>query len=277
MKFFVGKVVLGIVGVLLLVLGVGCEAEVPTPPLLVTPTAPPTALRIGLTDSAAEIGTLTAKGFEAQYPQMTLQFIGGNNRTLLADLAAGELDAVLVHTIPAATENWFNPVALDGLVVIVHPDNPVMGLGTAEIQAIFNGRITNWFSVGGADLPVEVISREQGAGSRSLFSERIMQEQRVAITARIASDNNQMIEAVAANPAAVGYSMMGVVGPDVRALAIDGIMATTATTADQSYPLTTPLYFVSTAEPTGDLRAFLAWLQSDEGQGMIGEKYGRVR
>jgi phosphate transport system substrate-binding protein len=91
------------------------------------------------------------------------------------------------------------------------------------------------------------------------------------------SDNEQVIEAIADNPAAIGYSMMGAVDIRVKTLAIDGIMASLTTTADQSYPLTSPLYFVSAAEPTGDLRAFLAWLQSDEGQTVIGEKYGRVR
>lgn len=271
------KVVLGCLYLCLLALGAACEAEIPTPPPVITPTNPPVTLQIGLTGSAAEIAALAAEPFEAEYPYTAVQFITANNRTLLADLAAGQLDAVLVHTLPATTEHWFNPVALDGLVIIVHPDNPVTGLSTAEIQAIFNGQITNWTSLGGADLPIEVISREQGAGSRSLFSERIMLEQRVTITAQIVSDNNQMIETVAANPAAVGYSMMGIVSAKVRPVAVEGITATPDTTADQSYTLTTPLYFVSPAEPTGSLRLFLSWLQSDDGQIVIGEKYGRVR
>lgn len=271
------QLILGCLCLCLLVFGSACEAEIPTPPPVITPTNSPIALRIGLTDSAAEIAALAAGPFEADYPQTAVQFITANNRTLLADLAAGQLDAVLVHTLPATTENWFNPVALDGLVIIVHPDNPVTGLSTAEIQAIFSGQITNWSSLGGPDMPIEVISREQGAGSRSLFSERIMLEQRLSITAQIVTDNNQMIETVADNPTAIGYSMMGTVGPTVRAAAIEGIRATPTTTADQSYPLTTPLYFVSAAEPTGSLRLFLSWLQSEDGQTVIGEKYGRVR
>jgi ABC-type phosphate transport system substrate-binding protein len=271
------KVVFGWLCLVVLALGTACESEIPTPPPAVTPTAPPQMLRIGLTGSAAEIMALTTGPFEAAYPQTAVQFITANNRTLLADLAAGQLDAVLVHHIPAATSNWFNPAALDGLVIIVHPDNPVTALSTAEIQAVFNGRITNWSSLGGPDMPIEVVSREQGAGSRILFSERIMLEQRISITAQIVSLNNQMIETVAGNSAAIGYSMMGAVDAGVRALAVEGIMATLATTADQSYSLTTPLYFVSSAEPTGDLRLFLAWLQSEVGQMVIGEKYGRVR
>lgn len=271
------QLVLGCLCLCLLALGAACEAEIPTPPPVITPTAPPSTLQIGLTGSAAEIGALTTGPFEAQYPQTAVQFITANNGTLLADLEEGRYDAVLIHHLPAESDDWFNPVALDGLVITVHPDNPIMGLNTAEIQAVFNGRITNWSSLGGPDMPIEVISREQGAGSRILFNERIMLEQRVTITAQVVSHNNQMIETVAGNPAAIGYSMMGVIDTNVKALTVEGMMATPETTADQSYPLTTPLYFVSPAEPTGDLRAFLAWLQGENGQMVIGEKYGRVR
>jgi DNA-binding transcriptional LysR family regulator len=267
----------GFLCLFVLALGAACEAEVPTPAPPITPTAPPSALRIGLTGSASELAVLAAEPFQAAYPHITVQFITANNRTLLSDLAAGQLDAVLVHNLPPTTQNWFNPVALDGLVIIVHPDNPVTGLSAAEIQAVFNGRITNWSAVGGPDLPIEVISREQGAGSRAIFSERVMLEQRLTITAQVVTHNRQMIEMVGANPAAIGYSMMASAGSGVTALTIDGVAPLTTTTADQSYPFTTPLYFVSPAEPSGDLRAFLAWLQSEEGQTLIGEKYGRVR
>jgi hypothetical protein len=254
-----------------------CEAEIPTPAPLITPTSPPFTLQIGLTGSAVAIETLTDDPFAAQFPQTAVQFIRANNRTLLADLAVEQLDAVLVHHLPANSDNWFNPVALDGLVIILHPDNPITTLTLAEIQAVYNGRITNWASLGGSDLPVEIVSREQGAGSRSIFAERIMLEQRTAITAQIVSGNEQMLEAVAGSPAAIGYGMMASIDSTVKTAAVEGIMATQMTTADQSYPLTTPLYFVSRAEPTGELRAFLAWLQGDEGQSLLGEKYGRVR
>ena len=47
--------------------------------------------------------------------------------------------------------------------------------------------------------------------------------------------------------------------------------------ADESYPLAAPLYFVAPAEPQGELRVFLSWLQSEAGQAVIAERYGRVR
>jgi phosphate transport system substrate-binding protein len=171
-----------------------------------------------------------------------------------------------------------NPVALDGLVIVVHPNNPVQDLSLAEVQALFNGRITNWSALGGPDQPVNLVSREPGAGTRAILQQRVLAEQRISINALIQPDDSSLLAAVAADPLAVGYSMMGtaVIG-EVKLLSIDGIVPTPATTADQSYPLTAPLYFLSPTEPQGELRAFLAWLQSDVGQGVIGVGYGRVR
>lgn len=221
---------------------------------------------------------------EANYvldnPQVELQFVLANRTALVDDLNNGLLDAVLLHHIPEGNERYFNPVALDGLVIIVHPDNPVQSLTNAEIQAIFNGRLTSWQSVGGAEQEIVLLSREQGAGLRTLLRQQIMAEQRLSSNALLQTGNEAMLTAVAGNPTAIGYSSMSSASQStVKLLAIDGRSATSSTTAEQTYPLTTPLYFLAAteAEPSGELRGFLAWLQSDAGQTAIEGIYGRVR
>jgi ABC-type phosphate transport system substrate-binding protein len=105
-----------------------------------------------------------------------------------------------------------------------------------------------------------------------------MAEQRISINALIQPDDGALLDAVAAEPQAIGYSMMAsATATDLNLLSIEGIAPTTSETASQTYPLTVPLYFVALAEPEGELRAFLAWLQSGNGQMVLGEKYGRVR
>ncbi|MEJ2751037.1 MAG: hypothetical protein P8183_24495, partial [Anaerolineae bacterium] len=125
---------------------------------------------------------------------------------------------------------------------------------------------------------INLISREQGAGTRAILQQRVLAEQRISINALIQPDDQSLLAAVAADPAAIGFSMMGTaVAANVHMLAIDAIPPTPATTAGQSYPLTAPLYFLSPTEPQGELRVFLAWLQSDEGQMVVEARYGRVR
>ncbi len=63
----------------------------------------------------------------------------------------------------------------------------------------------------------------------------------------------------------------------VATIAIDGNQASPVGTADNSYPLSTPIYFVALEEPSGDLQVFLTNLLSEQGQSIIGEKFGRLR
>lgn len=267
----------GCVCVLLLwgVLLAACRA-VPLPPPENAPQPETAVLQIGLASGAVGFGELVT----AVYPQeqVALNFVVGSDASLFADLAAGALDAILVHHIPEGDSNWFNPVALDGLVLVVHPDNPVAGLTSGEAQAVFNGRVTNWAALGGPDLAIDLLVREPTSGARAILSRRIMGAQRVSINAQIVADDAEMATVVAAYPAAIGYSLMGTaVSAPVKLLTVDGIAATPNTTGTQTYPLTTPLYFVAAAEPSGPLRDFLAWVQSLDGQGVVGQQYGRVR
>ena len=268
---------------LLLLVAGGCGGELPPPPTLPSPTPLP-VLNVGLSGAAAPVAGLVESDFEEATAGVDVNFIVANNATLFADLAAGNLDAVLVHHLPPGSEYWYNPVAMDGLVVVVHPQNPVRTLALADVQALFNGRIDNWGAVGGPERSVTLLGRERGSGVRAILNQRVMVAQRPSINTMIQPDNEALLAAVAADPGAIGYTMLGATSSreDVVPVALDGVEPTPNSVGTQNYPLTVPLYFVAPAEPVGPgpgatLRGFLAWLQSDEGQLILSEKYGRVR
>jgi len=257
----------------LLFLLVGCQGEPPPPPPAVTPTPAPELLRLGISDNATAVADLVLPAYAAVTQQALLQFIPANNAALWAELNAGRVDAILTHHVPAICPCWFNPVAWDGLTIIVHPDNPTSNLSRGEIQAIFSGRQGAWPD----GRPITLFSRERDANSRLLLNERLMAEQRLAITAVVLPDDEEMVTAVAGDAQAIGYLMFGALDGRVKPLTVDNQPATPAAAAAQDYPLATPLYFVAPQEPAGELRTFLAWLQSPDGQERLGEKYGRIR
>jgi len=268
-----------LIWLLVLLTAFACNNQPAPPPTLPAETSP-TLLQIGVTSGADAIVPLIETVYAQENSQVELQFVPANSTALVDDLANGLLDAVLLHHIPEGNQRYFNPIALDGLVIIVHPNNPVQTLTSAEVQAIFNGRLTNWQSVGGADQEIVLLSREQGSGLRTLLRQQIMAEQRISPNALLQTGNEAILTAVANNPAAIGYSSMSSASQaPVKMLQLDGRSATPLTTAEQTYPLTTPLYFLAAteSEPTGELRAFLSWLQSDAGQAVIEDVYGRVR
>ena len=276
------SVSLALLGLILLVAACRGERDPVAPPATATPL--PITLNVGVSSSAAAFAELVGEPYAERTERAVMNFVVANNATLFQDLAAGKLDAILVHHIPTGSDDWFNPVAMDGLAIVVHPDNAVRALTRAEIQGIYNGRISNWANLGGADSPIALVSREPGAGTRTILKQRVMVEQRTSINAVLRTGNDALLEAVASDPRAVGYTMVGAIASrqDVLAVAVDGVAPTPNEAGSQVYPLSTPLYFVAPEEPAGpeaagsELRAFLAWLQSPAGQDAIDEKYGRV-
>ncbi len=107
-----------------------------------------------------------------------------------------------------------------------------------------------------------------------------MLAQRININAQLQPTDATLLQTVATTEGAIGFSMMGnSLNANVSLLAIDNHLPTVVETAVQSYPLTAPLYFIhaNADEPTGELRALLAWIQSLDGQEQVGKEYGRIR
>ena len=258
----------------------GCADSVTPPPPDFTPTIAPSPLPVGLTASAADLAALISYQSDTAIPQ----FSTTSTATLFADLTNKTFDQIIVHHIPEQhSDLWFNPIALDGLVAIVHADNPVQNLSLGELQAVFSGNISNWMALGGSDAPIKLLSRENGSGVRSIFNQRVLGAQRLDINAAILASPVAIRQAIAADPHAIGYVTLGSLPRAttdatlaVRQLAINGVQANPATTAEQSYPLTMPLYWVSAVEPTSHSRALLGWLQSDDGQVELGVRFGRI-
>lgn len=265
------------IGILLLViLGSGCTSEQEMPPSPPTLTPFPPYLVIGMSESAAPLVDLVSAPYEALDGRPAPLFVTGNDETLLADLEQGVFEAVIVHHLPADSPMWFSPVALDGVVFLTNPDLGLGNLSKSQVQAIFGGSIVNWRTVGGPDLPVKLYSREPGSGAMAILQEQIMANVPYSSLAQVAPDDEFMRQAVATNPGAIGFSMMGSAGGG-NVILFEDHAATTDTVGGQLYPLTTPIYFVARNEPEGELREFLAWLQSPDGQIVLGEKYGKVR
>lgn len=98
-------------------------------------------------------------------------------------------------------------VAVDSLVVVTHPSNPVDILRKEQIRDIYSGKVTNWSEVGGDDLPITVLTRQEGSGTRSVFEDRIFlgQEAPVSPDAKVVTDSNAMAALVNDDAGALGF------------------------------------------------------------------------
>jgi phosphate transport system substrate-binding protein len=161
------------------------------------------------------------------------------------------------------------PVARDGIAVIVHPTMAVSDLQIAEVRAIYAGEIRSWRSiVGGRDLPITVITREEGSGTRAAFEGLVMGQRRIVASALVQDSTGAVRQMVASDPAAVGYVSIGLVDASVKALRLGGVEATEANIDAGKYPLVRPFLFVVPAQPPALVRDFVEWIVGPEGRAL---------
>lgn len=160
-------------------------------------------------------------------------------------------------------------IALDGFAIVVHTSNTVKALKTADIMNIYLGNIKNWKELGGTDAPITVVSREDGSGTREVFTTLIMNKKDIIKTAIIQNSTGAVRTTVAGDKNAIGYVSLSNLNKDVKALDIDGIVASDANVIAGTYKLQRPFIYVSKEAPTGLAKAFIDFVLSPEGQNII--------
>lgn len=188
----------------------------------------------------------------------------------------------------AGVELHMTPIGREAFVFFVNSRNPVTGLTVEQIQGIYTGEITNWKELGGKWQRIRPYQRAENSGSQSALL-RLMdglellepeEEDRIGgmggIITQVASYRN--------HSNAIGfsfrfYSTEMVENEQIRLLALNGIEPTRETIRDGSYPIASN-FFAITASPIGqpapeetneDLRAFIDWILSEQGQRLIEE------
>ena len=123
------------------------------------------------------------------------------------------------------------------------------------------------------DKSITVISREEGSGTRSAFTELTgVEEKGVDNTyarAEINASTAVVIQTVLGNKNAIGYISLGALGDSVKAISIDGIEISTQAVKDGSYPLARPFLLATADRPRAQVQDFLRYVLSDQGQEMI--------
>lgn len=167
------------------------------------------------------------------------------------------------------------PFALDGVAVVVHPENAVSGLSSQQVMDIFAGKIANWKEVGGKDGPVHLFSRDEASGTREVFWEKLLKKGAVAASANIVPSNGAMKVAVSQDKGAIGYVGIGHIDQSVKAPTLDGVVPSQENAMSGSYPVVRKLYMNTKGEPSKLVKAFIDYILSAEGA-EITKKHGYI-
>ncbi len=167
-----------------------------------------------------------------------------------------------------------NTIAMDGVCIILHPSNPVKALTLEQIKGIYEGKITNWNELGGADTPIVAISRDTSSGTYEVFHEKAMHKQDMGSKVEYVNSNPQAHARVKTTPGAIAYVGLGFVDNDVKAVTVNGIAPTRDTIATGEYPISRALYMFTNGEtkPGTPAHIFVKFYLSEAGQEIIEAK-----
>lgn len=135
-------------------------------------------------------------------------------------------------------------LALDGIAIIVNPENAISDLSLETIAKIYKGEITNWSEVGGKDAEIVLIGREAGSGTRDGFESITGTDGECKYRQELTSTGD-VITTVASNPDAIGYASLASVKDTVKAISVDGIVPSEESVKDGTYKVQRPFVLVT--------------------------------
>ena len=249
------------------------------------------SIQIKGSDTMVNLGQVWAEEFNKIHPNMNIAVTGGGSGTGIAALISGTCDiaessrAVEEKEIMQAEAKGFKfneeIVALDGIVVVVHPSNPVKNLTMDQLREIFMGSIRDWKVLEGPDMPIVLLSREVNSGTHIFFKEHVLRRgkkkgrEEFSPGALMMPSSYAIAEEVANNENAVGYYGLGYISPRQKVIAVAKdskspfVEPRLASIRDNSYPISRPLYLYTNGKPQGAIKEFVDFVYSKEGQDIV--------
>ena len=213
-----------------------------------------------------------AEKYMKQHPNVRIDVMGGGTGLGIRSVSQ---NIIAIGTSSKSLNKSENPdltnytIGMEGILVVVNVNNPVYDLTTSQLRDIFSGNITNWKEVGGPDAKIDLVIREEGSGTRKAFEDLVMDQTGVKSDAVVQTSTESIKLAVYQDPNAIGYISLAHMTSDVKALKINGVTPSLETIADNSYTLQRPFLFVTNGKPEGEVKKFIKWCLSSEGQEIV--------
>ncbi|RME39438.1 MAG: hypothetical protein D6793_01080, partial [Thermoflexia bacterium] len=235
-----------------------CAAPVACAPQPLTVTRQPVHIRLVVSDACSGLLDELTRAYHRARPWVTFQVAVYNDEVARERLLSGGADGGAFIWLEDPATLWATLLVSDAVALVVHPEVPIEDLTLDQARELLRGRIGEWPD----GTPVQVVSREKGAGTRAVVQAVVMGPHSLTLTAQVVVSDASLLATVSRTPGAIGYVPASRVGEGVRPLKIEGL----APAPDPNYPLTYPVLLATVGEPTGELREWLQWALGPQGQ-----------
>jgi phosphate transport system substrate-binding protein len=167
------------------------------------------------------------------------------------------------------------PCAKDGITIFLHEANKVEELTIKQLSDIFQGKIRNWKELGGNDAEIRLYGRENSSGTYTYFHDEVVKAD-YAASVQTLPGTAAVVNAVKKDVNGIGYGgaayAVGVKHARVKKDAgSKAVLPTNENIANGSYPITRYLYMYLRNRPTGEIKKYIDWVLSPEGQMIVTE------
>jgi len=232
----------------------------------------PFVIRVAAPRTAAHLVQALAASYRELHSNTTLQFLPAEELAAANAVRNGAADLALCSAEPRPQDPQLEaqPLARQPIAVIVNRLNQVNVLTTDQLRGLFTGRITDWQALGTESGPVTVVSREDGAPTRTAFEGVLLSDgSRVTRNARVFSSEEAVVKEVSARKGTVGYVLSSYVGGEVKALLVDGQAPEVQSVLGGRYRLYRTLFLVRPVALTGSMQDFVDHLLGSGGRRVL--------
>ena len=257
-----------------------------------------TVITVKGSDTMVNLSQKWAEEYMKLHPEVSIQVTGGGSGTGIAallnktteianasrEMKSNEYDDAKSKGIAPFTYE----VALDGIAVIVNPQNKVDNLTVKQVSDIFSGKTKNWKELGGADMPITLYGRENSSGTYEFFKDHVLgkvdgKQVDYSPSTQVLQGTAALGEAVARDVKGIGYGGVGYFAErnDVKILHIKKDENSPAISPSENnkvnyeaiwsgdYSISRYLYCFTNGEATGKVKEFMNFIVSQEGQNVV--------
>ena len=239
-------------------------------------------IRIKGSDTMLYLTNLLAREYMKSNPHISIYVEGGGSATGIRALGEGTIDIctasrtlkgeeVKVLADKYRTVGMSTIIAKDALSIYININNPVDNISTAQLKEIFQCKTKSWDQLGWKKENIIPVGRNPNSGTYLYFKEHILDGEDYCEDIQIKPTTKSIVKFVSENIYAIGYGGIGYLTDSVKSLKINGITASEETVIEGVYPISRYLHFYTLRQPEGEIKKFIDWVISEEGQKLVRE------
>ncbi len=244
----------------------------------------PKKITVKGSDTIVILAQKWAEVYMKSHPETVIQVTGGGSGTGISALINGATDIcnssrpMKQSEMDKLKERYSSlgieiPCAKDGITIFLNESNPVKELSLKQLSNIFSGKTKNWKEVGGPDAEIKLYGRENSSGTYVFFKDNVVKTD-YAASCQTLPGTAAVVNAVSKDKFGIGYGGAAY-ATGVKHCAVKKDDKSTAYVANAEtikagqYPITRYLYMYLRNRPTGEIKTYIDWILSAEGQKLV--------